>query len=160
MKKNESKRAYMFYVSDYHFEMIGLLNIKKELEENKKVIVLTQNDLEETIKTVLSKINIKEEEKENIEKINWTEKLTTKYEELQRAAIDGEKISIYIKGDEKYIEKQNDIVKKLIRNNKNVSIVDCYNFYEVANKSGEIIRKYDQALVTGAKVKADRYDVV
>ena len=52
MLKNESKKAYMFYVSDYHFEMIGLLNIKKELKENKKIIIFTQNNLEETRKSI------------------------------------------------------------------------------------------------------------
>ena len=152
MKKNESKRAYMFYVSDYHFEMIGLLNIKKELKEDRKVIVLTQDDLEESVETVISKINIKDEEKNKIKKINWINEDTSKYEDIQRAAVDDEKISIYIKGDEKYIKKQNDIISKLLKPENEVSITDCYNFYEVAEKSGEIIRKYDEALVTDRKM--------
>ena len=153
MKENKSKKAYMFYVSDYHFEMIGLLNIKKELNEKRKVIILTQNDLKESVETVISKINIKEEEKNKIEKIDWTKDEVSKYEDIRRASIEDEKLSIYIKGDEEYIKKQNDVISQLIKPENDVNIADCYNFYEVAKKSGEIIRKYDEALITDKKVK-------
>ncbi len=148
MLKNESKKAYMFYVSDYHFEMIGLLNIKKELKENKKIIIFTQNNLEETIKTVLSKINIVEKEKKEIEKIDWTENSEVKYEYLQKAIEKEEKVSIYIKGEEKYIEEQNKKIAKITKEKENVWIADCYDFNEIANKSKEITKKYQERIVT------------
>ena len=148
MLKNESKKAYMFYVSDYHFEMIGLLNIKKELKENKKIIIFTQNNLEETIKTVLSKINIVEKEKKEIEKIDWTENSEVKYEYLQKAIEKEEKVSIYIKGEEKYIEEQNKKIAKITKGKENVWITDCYDFNEIANKSKEITKKYQERIVT------------
>ena len=155
MKKNESKRAYMFYVSDYHFEMIGLLNINKELNQNKKVIILTQNDLEETVGTVLSKINIKDEEKQKIKNINWKHDDNSKYKEIKLALAEDQEISVYIKGDEKYIQLQNKKIDEILNVKNNISITDCYNFYEIAEKSGEIIRKYDQALVTDKKIKVE-----
>ena len=155
MEENKSKKSYMFYVSDYHFEMIGLLNINKELKQNKKVIILTQNNLEQTVEEVLSKINIKEEEKQKIEEINWNKGDNSKYKEIKTALANELPISIYIKGDEKYIQKQNREIEKILNMKKDISITDCYNFYEIAEKSGEIIRKYDHALVTNEKIKVE-----
>ena len=93
MKENKSKKTYMFYVSDYHFEMIGLLNIKKELKAGKKVI---------------SKITMKEEEKEKLKNINWKNEDNVKYKEISEALDKNQEISVYIKGNEKYIKEQNE----------------------------------------------------
>ena len=155
MKKNKSRKSYMIYASDYHFEMIGLLNIRKELKENKTVIILTQNDLEKTVKTVLSRITMNEEEKEKIQKINWTGETETKYKEIKNSIEQNQEISIYIKGEEKFIEEQNKKINKLIEsenNFDNISIVDCYDFSEISERSNEIIKKYDEVLVTGNKI--------
>ena len=155
MGENKSKKSYMFYVSDYHFEMIGLLNINKELKQNKKVIILTENNLEDTVKEVLSKINIKEEEKQKIEEINWNKDDGSKYKEIKETLANELPISIYIKGDEKYIQAQNEKIEEILNAKKDISITDCYNFYEIAEKSGEIIRKYDHALVTDKKIRVE-----
>ena len=41
-KEQETKeKICAFYASDYHFEMISLPYINKQIEENKQVIVLT-----------------------------------------------------------------------------------------------------------------------
>ena len=58
-KKQETKeKNCMFYVSDYHFEMISLPYISKRIEENKKIIILTEENLNETINTLVEKINL------------------------------------------------------------------------------------------------------
>ena len=46
------EKTCAFYASDYHFEMISLPFIEKNIEENKEIIILTENNLEDTIKTV------------------------------------------------------------------------------------------------------------
>ena len=58
MNKNQKtkEKTCAFYASDYHFEMISLPYINKKLDESKEVIVLTENNLKETIKTLVSKI--------------------------------------------------------------------------------------------------------
>ena len=52
MNKNQKtkEKTCAFYASDYHFEMISLPYINKKLDESKEVIVLTENNLKETIK--------------------------------------------------------------------------------------------------------------
>ena len=47
------EKTCAFFASDYHFEMISLPYIEKELEKNKKIIILTENDLENTIKNLI-----------------------------------------------------------------------------------------------------------
>ena len=137
----------MVYVSDYHFEMISLLNIKKELKQNKKIIILTQNNLEKTIKTLISKLNLKDEEKKQIQKIDWTN--NEKYEEIKKAVAKNEEISIYIKGDEKYIETENKKIEQIIGNDKsNIKITDCYDFNEIEEKGAEIANRYEKRIIT------------
>ena len=52
MSKNQETKEKIcaFYASDYHFEMISLPYIERKLEEKNEVIILTENNLEETIK--------------------------------------------------------------------------------------------------------------
>ena len=54
MNKNQKtkEKTCAFFASDYHFEMISLPYINKKLDESKEVIVLTENNLKETIKTL------------------------------------------------------------------------------------------------------------
>ena len=54
------KKICAFYASDYHFEMISLPYIKESLEKRKEIIILTENDLQSTVKTLISNINIEE----------------------------------------------------------------------------------------------------
>ncbi len=155
MRKNISEKTCLFYVSDYHFEMIGLLNINKEMKENKKVIVLTENNLEETVENLLSKIILKEEEKDKLKNINWTNDEEEKFKQLKTAIKNNDKISIYVKGSEKYIEEQNKKIEEITTKNEikeKISITDCYNFYEIEKKSKEIVKKYKSNLVTNKKI--------
>ena len=65
------EKVCAFYVSDYHFEMITLPCIYKNLEEKKDVIILTENNLEKTIKILLSKMNFSENKKTKIMDLDW-----------------------------------------------------------------------------------------
>ena len=158
MKDYKSEKSCMIYVSDYHFEMIGLLNIRKDLKENKKVIILTQNNLTKTAKTVISKINLKDEERETLENLDWTNNI----DKISKDVLDNGNISIYIKGNEDFIRNQNDRIKKILFESKEValnensenyetrkiSIVDCYNYFEIEGKANELSNKYKKKLTT------------
>ena len=65
-ENTSNKKMCEFYVSDYHFEMISLPYIVKNLESKRKVIILTENNLEKSIKTLVSKMILKEEKKNEI----------------------------------------------------------------------------------------------
>ena len=61
MNKNQETKEKIcaFYASDYHFEMISLPYIEKNLEESKEILILTENNLDDTIRNLISKMNLK-----------------------------------------------------------------------------------------------------
>ena len=71
MSKNlkTKEKTCSIYASDYHFEMISLPYIEKNIEENKEIIIFTENNLEETINTLVSKTNLKDDKKKKILRI-------------------------------------------------------------------------------------------
>ena len=73
MDKNQetNDKICAFYTSDYHFEMISLPYINNKIKENNDVIILTENNLEHTIKKLVANINLDQEKKDKILKINW-----------------------------------------------------------------------------------------
>ena len=80
-KTNEKICA--FYASDYHFEMITLPYINKNIDENNKIIIFTENNLENTINTLLSKKNFKKEKKEKIFNIDWKNNDLDKFKKIK-----------------------------------------------------------------------------
>ena len=71
-KENKSKeKNCLFFISDYHFEMITLPYINKNIKDDKNVIVVSENNLEDTMNKVISRVNLEKKGKENyIQNIN------------------------------------------------------------------------------------------
>ena len=123
-----------FYVSEFHLEMILVPYINEKIEEN--ITILTEKKLRETLDILISKMNLKEENKQKILQLGW----------------DGEKeikedSNIIIIGSKKYIKNKNEEIK-----NKNaISILDCYNFEEEKNDIDNIVKEYKNTLNTLGK---------
>ena len=98
----ESKRkekTCCFYVSEFHLEMILVPYINEKIEEN--ITILTQKKLNETMEILISKLNLKSENKEKILNLKWDGE-----EEIK------ENSNIIIIGSRQYIRKQNKINDK------------------------------------------------
>lgn len=150
--KDTKEKVCAFYASDYHFEMISLPYIEKKIENNHEVIILTQNNLEETMKTVLNRTNLKEEKKERILKLDWKNNDTNKFETIQSKMNEEKNIIIFIKGNENYIHHTNRNISQWISEQNKVKIIDCYNIEEVGENLGEVMEQYHKVLrVTGEK---------
>ena len=137
-----------FYASDYHFEMVSLPYIDQNLENKNEIIILTENDLENTIKNLLSKVNIKENKKSKILKLNWKQDDTKKIEKIKENINENKKITVFIKGKEKYINQINKNIASLNQNNKNLKIIDCYDIQEVGENLDQIMLQYNKILST------------
>ena len=136
------EKTCMFYTSDYHFELISLPYIHKKLQEKRNITILTEQDLEKTIKELLNKINIKEIDKEKIFNINWKNDIQNKIKNIKSQEI------IFIKGNKNYIQNINNELKENNQNYKSIKIIDCYNIDEIGEEAKEIIKNYRKTLKT------------
>ena len=146
MKKNQETKENIcaLYASDYHFEMVSLPYIEKELEGKKKVFILTENNLEDTIETLISRMNLEENKKNKILNINWKNEDLEKFKEIKN---ENKEMTIFIKGTENYIKNINRNIEKWVDTNE-VKIVDCYDIEEVGDNLKNIMNKYNKVLGT------------
>lgn len=147
------EKVCAFYVSDYHFEMITLPCIYKNLEEKKDVIILTENNLEKTIKILLSKMNFSENKKTKIMDLNWENDDLNKFRRIKYNLENNIDTTILIKGNENYIKNANTNLEKWKKEGKNFKIIDCYNIEEVADKIDELMKKYNKILKTSGEIE-------
>ena len=151
MIKEQREKTCLFYASDYHFEMIILPYICKEIENDKNIIMLTENDLEGTINTLLAKVNLNEEKQKNIMKINWKNDDTSKFKTLKKLQDDKNETIVFVKGKENYINNMNNNIRNYFNNYDKTNIIDCYDINEIGTKAKEIVKKYDNMLSTEGK---------
>lgn len=154
MNKNQEtkEKTCAFYASDYHFEMISLPYIEKNLEESKEILILTENNLDDTIRNLISKMNLKEDKKENILKIDWKNNDLSKFKKIKKDIEERKDIIIFIKGKENYIKNINENIEKWIKKNSNIKIIDCYDMEEVSGNLDEVMDQYKMILnTTGEK---------
>lgn len=146
--KNTKEKICAFYASDYHFEMISLPYIDKKMEENDEIVILTENNLEDTIKTLLEKTNLKEEKKERILNLNWKNNNLEKIKEIKEKIKEEKNIIIFVKGNEHYIHNTNKSIEEWIPQNKKIKIIDCYNIEEIGENLDKIMGQYPKILKT------------
>lgn len=148
MKKLTKEKICAFYASDYHFEMISLPYISKSMDENKEIIILTENDLEPTVNTLISRMNLKDTKKNKILRLDWKDNDLRKFKEISKSTKENKNMIIFIKGKKNYIENVNKNIEKWVEDKNNVKVIDCYEFFEVENKIDDIAEKYDKILGT------------
>ena len=78
MEIKTKEKTCIFYASDYHFEMISIPYIIKNIDSNKEIIILTENNLEATVNNLVKKMNLEENKKKKILKLNWKNELYKK----------------------------------------------------------------------------------
>ncbi len=150
-KQETKEKLCAFYASDYHFEMISLPYIDKKINEKDEVIILTENNLENTIQTLLSNMNLKEKRKEEILNINWEANDLEKFKKIKNEVENQKNIVIFIKGKENYIKNINKNIEKWTENAKNLKIIDCYDIEEVGENMDNVMNQYNKILNTSGE---------
>jgi len=156
MRTDTKEKICAFYANDYHFEMVSLPYINKKIEDNNEIIVLTENNLEETIKVLLEKTNLKIDTKEKILKIDWKNNDIEKFKTIKTKIKEKKKIIIFIKGKENYINNVNQNIQKWIAKSDNIKIIDCYDIGEIEKRTNEIINKYEKILKTSGEIDIEK----
>lgn len=135
VENNKIEKICCFYVSDFHLEMILVPYINAHINEN--IVIITENDFNETVGILVSKMNLKKENKEKILNLGWNGKKESNIKD---------KSIIIIIGNKKYIENKNDEIRE--RNNEDITIIDCYNFEDIKQNMDNIINDYSKNLNT------------
>lgn len=152
MNKNTKEKICAFYASDYHFEMMSLPYIDKKMGEKEEVIILTENNLEETMQKVLKSTNFKEEKKQQIINLNWKNNDLEKFKKMKEKIKEEKELTIFIKGRENYINNIHQNIERWIPEKQKVKIIDCYAMEEIGKNLEKIINKYSKILkITGEK---------
>ncbi len=136
VKDKKIEKVYSSYVSEYHLEMILVPFINSKIEEKENVVIETEYDMNETLNTLLSKLNLKEENKEKILRLGWNKK-----ENNIKS-----KDNVIIIGNKDYIENTNRRIMQ--KNIENLTIIDCYKFEDICNNITELASNYNGNLNT------------
>ena len=142
------EKSCAFYASDYHFEMISLPYISKSMDENKEIVILTENNLKDTVNTLITKMNLNEEKRKKILSLDWNNNDLKKFKEISKKSKENSDMIIFIKGKQNYIQNINKNIEKWVSTNKHVKIIDCYEFFEIENKIDTIAKEYGKVLGT------------
>lgn len=134
-KETENKKC-CFYASDFHLEMTIVPYINKKIAENKNIVVITQNNLKDSIKILISRMNIKN--KEIILGIDWNNSDTSQ-------VIGKKDLVIITNGSKEFIEQKNEDIKEKL-NGTVAEFINCYSFDEIKDEIVEIRENYTSVL--------------
>ena len=130
-----------FYASDWHLTVMLLPYINSKVEENSSIYMKCENNIEEKMKMLLNKLEIKN--KRDIMNINWNNKV----EETN----DNGKEKIYIiSGNDEFIKDTNETIEQYYTNkDAKIKIINCYEITK-ENNLNKIIKEngYKQILNT------------
>lgn len=150
--KECSEKLCSFYVSNAHLVTMLIPYLSRKIKEGNNFIIFTQNNLENEVEMLLSKINIKEEEKQKIRNINWKKSLYQENVIKEKLENNIENLYIIINGDNEYVEKINEKVERINeKNKKNVTIIDCYEVLQVNQEINKILNNHDKILNTSGE---------
>jgi hypothetical protein len=144
-----------FYVSDWHLTTTILPYINSKIDEKTKVITILENNIEENIKVLMKKLNLKN--KNEILSIRWTSVDSKKYTDIENIlnteiTKNAENI-ILISGNKNYIEIINNNINKWLEkaNIKSIKIIDFFEVTEFNNNIVNILDGHDKILNTSGE---------
>lgn len=149
--KNSKDKVCAFYASDYHFEMMTLPYISKKLDESKKVVILSENDLNDTINVLMERTNLKTDKKEKILNLNWNNNDLEKFRTISENVKNKEETVIFVKGKENYINNVNKNLEKWLENGMNSKVINCYDIQEIGGEMNKILDNYGTILSTSGE---------
>ena len=143
-EKQKSSKLCIFCASEYHLEMILLPYIKERINSS-KFVILSQQDLEPTLKKLLDRINIEKKAKKQIWELNWKEKSPIDIEKIMQNQKE-QNLTIIINGKYEYIKNTNEYLQKNFKNR--ITTIDCFHIGDTNVNIEALSKKYKQILNT------------
>ena len=142
-KEEKLEKICSFYASDYHLEMIMIPYINKKIEEKLNIAIITEKNLTETVKEVVSRLNLPDKRKKEILSINWDNNKVDIVNKMRES----NELSIFVVGTLKYIESINKKIECLNINAK-VKLINCYSIEDAQEGMTEIVCNHTKVLNT------------
>ena len=159
MLNNNIERLCSFYVSDYHLVTMLLPYVNKQINEKANIITILENDIEENMRKVIKRLNLKNEQK--ILNINWKKTNGIKYSDLKskmKELKQDDTLNVaFINGSKNYIDMTNKNIEKFLKENAkkykkvNIKIIDCFEVSEFNLNMQEILHMHDKILNTSGE---------
>ena len=153
VENNDLTKLCSFYVSDWHLVTMLLPYINKKINEESKIAIVLEKDLQENIVKLVEKLNIKNKEK--ILNLNW--KKANDKERIFNNNDYNDKI-IIINGTKEFIEKKNTKIHKYLKTHKingKIKVINCYEITEYGGSITEILNNHDMVLNTSGERKIE-----
>lgn len=152
------KKICNFYMSDWHFTVMLLPYINKEINNKTKVIAILEKDMTDKVETLVDKLNIKN--KDDILKINWKNSdINCFVMELKHDLKYYKDNLLIINGTNNYIKEVNNKIDEELSKDvliqKKIKILDCYDFDSNKDNMSNIIKEYDGMLNTSGEIKVE-----
>ena len=149
VQKSNLTKLCSFYVSDWHLVTMLLPYINRKINEQAKIATILEKDIQENIKVLLEKLNLKNKEK--IEKINWTrEEKINVFNDIENS----KEIIIIINGGKEFIENKNKKIEKYLETheiNRKIKIINCYEVIEYNGSISDVLEEHDMVLNTSGE---------
>lgn len=137
-----------FYVNDWHLTVMMLPYINNKIQNNEKVTILSEENLENNIETILQKLNIQEKTRNEIKNLGWKH---TSINSINKTINEvTSKDNIIIVGNEEYIESANKIIDEKIKTGE-INIVDCYEVMQFNNNIENILKNHEKVINTSGE---------
>lgn len=152
-QKNKISKLCSFYVSDWHLITMLLPYINKKINEEVEIATVLEEDIQNNVKTLVEKLNLKNERK--ILEINWKNK--SKSIEDIIGDIIAKEVLIIVNGSKEFIDNSNEEISNYLELNKekfeniSIKIVDCYEIVEFNGSIVEILDNHDKILNTSGE---------
>ena len=140
------KKLCGFCINEWHLTTMVLPYISKEINNNYKIITILEKGIEENIKLLIKKLNLKNEEK--ILGIDWKQSMARKYtsisNKLNIIAKTKENYIILVNGKKNYMDMVNKYIEKWLQ-------INCYEITEFNYNITAILDSHDKMINTSGE---------
>lgn len=150
-------KACSFYVSEFHLVTMLLPHINRAINSRIKVTTILEKDEEEKIKTLLEKLNLKDENK--IIDIGWKRKAINNInlDDILEGAKEEQEVEIIVAGTLEYIDRINETIEEYDNpQNCKIKIINCY-FIEDVKDIKTILDNHEIVLNTAGEKTVEEF---
>lgn len=130
--------------------------LDKKIKEEEKFVVISEKDLTQQVKLVLSRLTLNNKDKENILNINWNHSEICNTgaikKRINKNFVDCNRINIIVNGSKEYIQIVDGFVCEIFSKIKtDIKVINCYDITKLDDDIKEILKTHDIIINTSGE---------